>query len=98
MRALLGGFIFLFSSAAFPCSFDSDCDVGAKCIKSGYSSNGVCVEDYGTGRNPRDSGRKYDYETRSYGSKKGHSCTGSYECGVGGECLKSSGLYGTCTK
>lgn len=87
----------LWSAVAFPCSFDTDCDVGAKCVKSGYGIYGVCVGggNYGRGA-PRDRGRDYEYD--SYGSKRGNSCSFNTECGVGGTCLKAgSSLYGTCT-
>ena len=98
MRTFIVFLSLAYAVPAFPCSFDVDCDVGAKCIKSGFASDGVCVGGYGYGRQPRDSGAKYDDE-RGYGSKKGESCMGNYDCGVGGQCLKSGlSTYGTCTK
>lgn len=96
MKNLVLALALLGSEVGLACSLDTECGVGSTCIKSGSSVYGVCtVSSYGHwGKKPEDSG------TKPYGSDKaGDSCTGSYECGVGGQCIKvGSAIYGVCTK
>ena len=97
-KLILGSFIF-FSFEAFACKNDFDCSMGAKCVISGYSLNGVCVEDYKYQNKKSKDSNPYGYGYQPPRSKAGQSCSFSTECGVGGQCLKSgSSLYGTCTK
>lgn len=97
MKVISGFIIFLLTSPAYPCSFDAECSLGAKCIKSGYGTSGVCVESHSYGREkPKDSGSTYEYKSPS--SKKGESCSYKAECGIGGDCLKINGSStGTCS-
>jgi hypothetical protein len=92
---LISVFLVVIPSVAFPCSFDTECDVGFKCTKQGTALYGVCTgKSYGGGA-PKDSGPK----DTSYGSKAGNTCNTQYDCGVGGQCIKvGTSLTGTCSK
>jgi hypothetical protein len=97
---------------ASACQFDTDCDVGSKCVKSGYSMNGACVGGLNPG-NANDRNPVYDPLDLNRGSRKpstgdargmgqdsdgtyGDTCSFDVDCGPGGQCIKGRGIYGTC--
>ncbi len=75
------------------CQFDTDCNVGSQCVKSGYNIYGSCVG----GLNP---GNSNDRQPVKYyndiSGKKGNTCQFNTDCGAGGQCVKGYGIYGTC--
>jgi len=82
--------LMLASSYAVSCSFDTDCDVGSKCVKNG-GLYGYCMG----GMNP---GNSYDSEpaTDLMGGG-GYTCSFNTDCDPGYSCAKS-GLQGVCVK
>ena len=82
--------LMLSSTYAISCSFDTDCDVGSKCIKNG-GLYGYCMG----GMNP---GNSYDREPATdLGGGGGWTCSFNTDCDPGYTCLKS-GLQGVCVK
>ncbi len=89
-------FLAISSGAAWACSFDTDCNVGSKCLKSRGSIYGVCAG----GIFP---GNKYDkrpvYDPLDPNRTVGNTCSFDIDCGVGNKCLKGSGnIYGVCVR
>ena len=88
--------IFFLLQSAHACSFDTDCDVGSKCIKSRGSIYGVCMG----GMNP---GNKYDRkpvrDPLDINGTVGNTCQFSTDCGPGSKCMKESGqINGVCIR
>ena len=77
----------------YACSFDTDCNVGSKCVKSPGSIYGICVG----GLNP---GNSNDKQPKKFfpdiNGKYGDTCSFDTDCGPGGKCIKGNGIYGTC--
>ena len=81
------------SAPALGCAFDTDCSVGSQCYKPSGSLYGWCVG----GLNPGNSNdRKPAYDPLDLTGKKGSTCSFDLDCGVGGQCIKGFGIYGTC--
>ena len=92
---VLAGLVLLLTSApAFTCSFDTDCRPGSRCMKPSGSIYGYCMG----GMSP---GNSYDRRPArnplDLTGKQGNTCRSSFDCGIGGTCVKGAGsLRGTC--
>ena len=76
------------------CRFDVDCSVGSKCVKEGYSLNGVCMGGLRPGNDYDD---KPVYNRMNPRDKTGETCRFDIDCGVGLSCKKDSySIKGTC--
>jgi hypothetical protein len=93
MHKYLASFIFIFSTHAIACQFNTDCDVGSKCYKPSGSLNGWCVGGLNPGnQNDRNPAR----DPMDITGKRGNTCSFDVDCGPGGQCVKGGGIYGTC--
>ena len=85
----------LWSSAAFACSFDTDCEPGSKCLKVSGSLYGVCAG----GLFP---GNEHDQEPvkapLDLNGTYGNTCSFDTDCGPGSRCAKGSSIYGVCMR
>lgn len=82
------------ASLALACSFDSDCGVGAACVKAAQSWNndGMCVHQANNFNNP------YANDA-SFGPHKTSGCQSQFDCDFGASCIKQNNeLYGICAK
>jgi hypothetical protein len=78
-------------SIANACQFNTDCDVGSKCIKRSGGLYGYCMG----GMNP---GNSYDREPATdIRGGGGWTCSFNTDCDPGYMCAKS-GLQGVCVK
>ena len=77
-------------SSTYSCQFNTDCDVGSKCIKNG-GLYGYCMG----GMNP---GNSYDRQPATdLRGGGGFTCSFNTDCDVGYKCAKS-GLKGVCIR
>jgi len=84
----------LLGQKAMACNFDTDCQIGFECVKTGYDLKGVCVGNRYTPDPPRD---RAPYKPKWILDKKGESCSYDIECGISRKCLKDGfSLYGVC--
>ena len=87
--ALLG--LALTSGSATACSFNTDCDIGSRCVKQYGELDGVCVGGMYPG-NSNDDAPVYQP-----GSRRGYTCSFNTDCDVGQSCVKQSGsIDGVC--
>lgn len=79
---------------ALACQFDTDCNVGSKCIKESGKLEGICVG----GMNPGNNNDQQPFrDPLDISGSVGNTCQFSTDCGVGAKCVKGSGqLYGVC--
>lgn len=90
MRIFLAGLLLAFSQNVYPCSFSTDCAVGERCIKTGYSLDGTCVPGGAVPVNP--------VYTPPSNPNAGKTCTDDYQCSAGARCLKTDyNTYGVCS-
>ncbi len=90
-------FALVLSFAATPamaCMFDTDCEVGSKCLKRG-GIYGVCIGGLFPG-NANDDEPVYD--PLDLNDTVGDTCQFDVDCGPGSQCVKGSGIYGTCMR
>ncbi len=93
LRGLVIFLVFAWTGV-FACQFDSECDLGYRCIDLGGDSYGWCVPV----ENP------YNNDLPPWGDHtevsqdvSGKSCQVDIDCGYGGKCLIPSGsIYGDC--
>jgi hypothetical protein len=88
--------LFFASGIANACQFDTDCEVGSKCLKQSGQLDGMCVG----GLNP---GNRHDRTPYSndldINKTEGNTCSFDTDCGPGSKCMKGSGqIYGTCMR
>lgn len=86
----------LVSYQTFACSFDTDCDVGSKCVKSRGSIYGICAG----GMNPGNSNDKVPVkDSLDIDKTYGNTCSFDTDCGVSNKCYKERGhIKGVCVK
>jgi hypothetical protein len=84
----------MFSSTTIACSFDTDCGVGSECVKQSGALEGICVGGMTPGN---------DYDSDPYQAEfdenenVGQTCEFDIDCGIGSDCVKSSGnIEGVC--
>ncbi len=96
LKKLVTIIVMAFPIAAFPCSFDADCEVGSKCLKRELSIYGVCYGGMSPGNNnDRQPVRSYLDINRTYGN----TCSFDTDCGPSSVCAKPNGqIYGVCLK
>ena len=87
----------LFSAGpAFACSFDTDCEVGSRCVKRGGGLYGICAGGLFPG-NRNDQVPVYD--PLDIDRSVGNTCSFDVDCGVSNKCLKSSdSIEGVCVR
>lgn len=88
--------VLLFPAISFACSFDTDCDVGSKCIKQSGQIYGYCAG----GLNPgNDSDKRPVRDPLDINKTAGNTCSFNTDCGPGSKCLKESGhIKGVCVR
>ncbi len=84
-----------FCGNAPACSFDTDCNVGSKCVKSSGAIYGIC---YG-GISPGNSNDRQPVKAPlDIPGTYGNTCSFDTDCGVGNRCYKQSGIQGVCSR
>ena len=95
VRTLISAsFILLSVTSAFACVFDTDCEVGSRCIKGSASIYGVCAG----GLFP---GNRHDqtpvYAPLDLDRTYGNTCSFDIDCGINNKCVKdSTSITGVC--
>jgi len=88
--------VLLSYTISFACSFDTDCNVGSKCIKKPGQIYGFCAG----GMNPGNDGDSVPVrDPLDLNKTAGNTCSFDLDCGPGSKCLKQSGyLNGVCVR
>lgn len=93
---LLAALLLVLGPEAWACSFDTDCQVGSKCVKKAGHIYGICMGGLQPGntndrvpvRDPLDPNRTV-----------GNTCSFDTECGPGNICSKDRGaIKGACVR
>lgn len=97
MKKILTAIAFLLvTSASYSCSFDTDCQVGSKCLKQRGQIDGFCVGGMFPG-NSNDSSPVRDL--MDLNGTAGNTCSFDVDCGPGSACVKSRGqIDGVCLR
>ncbi|MDX2223172.1 MAG: hypothetical protein SFV21_10510 [Rhodospirillaceae bacterium] len=91
---ILAGLLVAWAAPVQSCQFNTDCDVGSKCLKASGQLYGVCAG----GMNPGNNNDRQPVRDRmDLSGKVGNTCSYDTECGIGNICLKGrSQLSGVC--
>ena len=88
------------STPGLACSFNTDCEVGSKCMKQRGQLEGVCVGGLFPGKSEDERSKEQNqnpYNWKRDRGSEGNRCSFTTDCDVGQMCLKESGrLYGVC--
>ncbi len=88
--------LLLFASPAMACSFDTDCEIGSRCLKASGSLYGVCAFGLSPG-NAND--RQPVYSPLDLNRTYGNTCSFDMDCGLGSRCVKGRGsIDGVCMR
>ena len=95
-RILIGLFLVFSVGLSLACSFDTDCEVGSKCLKQRGQLDGFCVGGMSPGnRNDRSPSR----DIMDLNGTAGNTCSFDIDCGPGSACVKSRGhIDGVCLR
>jgi len=87
---------FLFPMMSLACGFDTDCDVGSKCVKKPGQIYGYCAG----GMNPgNDNDRQPVRDALDINQTAGDTCNFDTDCGPGSRCSKQGGnISGVCVR
>lgn len=78
------------------CSFDTDCEVGSKCVKKRGQIDGYCAGGLFPGN---DNDREPYSDPLDISDSVGDTCSFDTDCGVGARCSKpGGGISGVCVK
>ena len=85
----------LSSSAAMPCSFDTDCSPGSQCVKPKGFVTGMCTGGHFPG-NRND--KKPFHDPFDPNRTAGNTCSFNIDCGPNSHCQMGLGIYGVCVR